>query len=158
MSAGKDTRGIKRGHQFDKVELYKFTEPDKSVGELEKLTADAEDICQQLGLPYRVLQLCTAELGFAATMSYDIEVWAPGCNEWLEVSSCSNCADFQSRRANIRYRPAPDARPQFVHTLNGSGLALPRVMIAIMENYQQPDGSIAVPEVLQEFVGGKLIK
>ena len=157
MSAGKDTRGIKRGHQFDKVELYKFTEPATSDEELEKLTTDAEDICQQLGLPYRVVQLCTAELGFASTKSYDIEMWAPGCNEWLEVSSCSNCGDFQGRRANIRYRPAPDAKPQFVHTLNGSGLALPRVMIAILENYQQADGSIVVPEVLQKFVGEKLI-
>jgi len=158
MSSGKDTRGIKRGHQFDKVELYKFTEPATSDEELEKLTADAEDICQQLGLPYRVLQLCTAELGFASTKSYDIEMWAPGCNEWLEVSSCSNCADFQARRANIRYRPTPDTKPQFVHTLNGSGLALPRVMIAILENYQQADGSIVVPEVLQKFVGEKLIR
>ena len=158
MSAGKDTRGIKRGHQFDKVELYKFTEPATSDEELEKLTADAEDICQQLGLPYRVLQLCTADLGFASTKSYDIEMWAPGCNEWLEVSSCSNCADFQARRANIRYRPTPDTKPQFVHTLNGSGLALPRVMIAILENYQQADGSIVVPEVLQKFVGEKLIR
>jgi len=158
MSAGKDTRGIKRGHQFDKVELYKFTEPATSDEELEKLTADAEDICQQLGLPYRVLQLCTVDLGFASTKSYDIEMWAPGCNEWLEVSSCSNCADFQARRANIRYRPTPDTKPQFVHTLNGSGLALPRVMIAILENYQQADGSIVVPEVLQKFVGEKLIR
>ncbi|MFC1901534.1 serine--tRNA ligase [Chloroflexota bacterium] len=158
MSAGKDTRGIKRGHQFDKVELYKFTEPDASNEELEKLTRDAEDVCQQLGLPYRILQLCTADLGFASAKSYDIEVWAPGCAEWLEVSSCSNCDDFQARRANIRYRPARDAKPQFVHTLNGSGLALPRVMIAIMENYQQPDGSITIPEVLQDFVGASAIK
>jgi seryl-tRNA synthetase len=158
MSAGKDTRGIKRGHQFDKVELYKFTEPDESSEELEKLTHDAEDVCWRLGLSYRILQLCTADLGFAAAKSYDIEVWAPGCAEWLEVSSCSNCGDFQARRANIRYRPAPDARPQFVHTLNGSGLALPRVMIAIMENYQQADGSIAIPEVLQKYVGAKIIK
>ncbi len=157
MSAGKDTRGIKRGHQFDKVELYKFTEPSISDHELEKLTSDAEQICQKLGLPYRVMQLCTAELGFASTKSYDIEVWAPGCEEWLEVSSCSNCGDFQARRANIRYRPSPGARPQFVHTLNGSGLALPRVMIAIMENYQQADGSILVSEVLQPFVGQKVI-
>ncbi len=157
MSAGKDTRGLKRGHQFDKVELYKFTEPATSNEELEKLVNDAEQVCQKLELPYRVTQLCTAELGFASTKSYDIEMWAPGCEEWLEVSSCSNCGDFQSRRANIRYRPSPDARPQFVHTLNGSGLALPRVMIAIMENYQQADGSIQVPEVLQPFVGQKVI-
>ncbi len=157
MSAGKDTRGIKRGHQFDKVELYKFTEPATSDQELEKLVNAAEAVCQKLGLPYRVKQLCTADLGFASTKSYDIEMWAPGCEEWLEVSSCSNCGDFQARRANIRYRPSPGARPQFVHTLNGSGLALPRVMIAILENYQQADGSILVPEVLQPFVGQKVI-
>ncbi len=157
MSAGKDTRGIKRGHQFDKVELYKFTPPETSFQELEKLVADAEDICRALKLPYRVKLLCTGELGFSSVKSYDLEMWAPGIGEWLEVSSCSNCTDFQARRANIRYRAAPDARPQYVHTLNGSGLALPRVMIAIMENYQQPDGSIAVPEVLQDFVGAKVI-
>jgi len=158
MSAGKDTRGIKRGHQFDKVELYKFTEPSASDQELEKLVNAAEHVCQKLGLPYRVLQLCTADLGFAAQKAYDIEMWAPGCGEWLEVSSCSNCGDFQARRANIRYRPSPDAKPQFVHTLNGSGLALPRVLIAIMENYQQADGSITIPEVLQPYVGEKVIR
>ncbi|MCL0089661.1 serine--tRNA ligase [Dehalococcoidia bacterium] len=132
MSAGKDTRGMKRGHQFDKVELYKFTEPSASDQELEKLVNDAEQVCRKLGIPYRVKQLCTAELGFAATKAYDIEMWAPGCGEWLEISSCSNCSDFQARRANIRYRPSPDAKPQFVHTLNGSGLALPRVLAAII--------------------------
>jgi len=158
MSAGKDTRGIKRGHQFDKVELYKFTEPATSNQELEKLVNDAEEVCQRLGVSYRVKQLCTAELGFAATKAYDIEMWAPGCEEWLEVSSCSNCGDFQARRANIRYRPSPEEKPQFVHTLNGSGLALPRVMIAIMENYQQADGSIVIPEVLQQYVGAKVIR
>jgi len=158
MSAGKDTRGIKRGHQFDKVELYKFSEPSTSDEELEKLVNDAEGVCQKLRLPYRVKQLCTAELGFAAQKSYDIEMWAPGCEEWLEVSSCSNCGDFQARRANIRYRPAPEDRPQFVHTLNGSGLALPRVLIAIMENYQQADGSILIPEVLQPYVGQEVIR
>ncbi len=157
MSAGKDTRGIKRGHQFDKVELYKFTELSTSDQELEKLVNDAEQVCQKLGLPYRVSQLCTADLGFASTKSYDIEMWAAGCSEWLEVSSCSNCGDFQARRANIRYRPSPEAKPQFAHTLNGSGLALPRVMIAIMENYQQADGSIVIPEVLQPYVGAKVI-
>ncbi|GAG05471.1 unnamed protein product, partial [marine sediment metagenome] len=124
---------------------------------LEKMVSNAEQVCQKLGLPYRVKELCTADLGFASARSYDIEMWAPGCEEWLEVSSCSNCTDFQGRRANIRYRPSPGARPQFVHTLNGSGLALPRVMIAVMENYQQADGSITVPEVLQDFVGQKLI-
>jgi seryl-tRNA synthetase len=158
MSAGKDTRGIKRGHQFDKVELYKFTEPAASDEALEKLVNDAEMVCQRLGLPYRVKQLCTGELGFAAQKAYDIEMWAPGCGEWLEVSSCSNCGDFQARRANIRYRPSPEAKPQFVHTLNGSGLALPRVLIAIMENYQQADGSIIIPEVLQSYVGQKVIR
>jgi seryl-tRNA synthetase len=158
MSAGKDTRGIKRGHQFDKVELYKFTEPDASDMELDKLLADAEDVCQKLGLPYRIKQLCTADIGFASQKSFDIEMWAPGCEEWLEVSSCSNCGDFQARRADIRYRPTPEDKPRFVHTLNGSGLALPRVLIAIMENYQQPDGSILIPEVLQDFVGEKVIK
>jgi len=158
MSAGKDTRGIKRGHQFDKVELYKFTEPETSYDELEKMVIDAEEVCQQLGLPYRASELNTSELGFASAKSYDIEVWAPGCGEWLEVSSCSNCTDFQARRANIRYRPTPDSKPQFVHTLNGSGLALPRIMIAVMENYQQKDGTISVPEVLQPLVGEKAIK
>jgi seryl-tRNA synthetase len=157
MSAGKDTRGIKRGHQFDKVELYKFVEPETSNEELEKLTHDAEEVCQRLGLPYRIRKLCTGDLGFASTKSYDIDVWAPGCEEWLEVSSCSNCSDFQARRTNIRYRPTADARPQFVHTLNGSGLALPRVMIAIMENYQRADGSIVIPEVLQPFVRARTI-
>jgi seryl-tRNA synthetase len=158
MSAGKDTRGIKRGHQFDKVELYKFTEPTASDEALGKLVNDAEMVCQRLGLPYRVKQLCSGELGFAAQKAYDIEMWAPGCGEWLEVSSCSNCGDFQARRANIRYRPSPEAKPQFVHTLNGSGLALPRVLIAIMENYQQADGSILIPEVLQPYVGQKVIR
>jgi len=158
MSAGKDTRGIKRGHQFDKVELYKLTEPTASNQELEKLVNDAEEVCQKLGLPYRVKELCTAELGFAATKAYDIEMWAPGCDEWLEVSSCSNCGDFQARRANIRYRPSPEEKPRFVHTLNGSGLALPRVLIALMENYQQADGSILIPEVLQSYVGQKVIR
>ena len=158
MSAGKDTRGIKRGHQFDKVELYKFTEPTTSNEELEKMVNDAEQICQKLRLSYQVKQLCTADLGFAATKAYDIEMWAPGCAEWLEVSSCSDCGDFQARRVNTRYRPSPDAKPQFVHTLNGSGLALPRVLIAIMENYQQANGSITIPEVLQPYVGEKVIR
>jgi len=154
MSAGRDVRGIKRVHQFDKVEMYKFVEPDRSDEELEKLVADAEDICRRLGIPYRVVQMCTGDLGFTAAKKYDLEMWAPGCQEWLEVSSCSNCTDFQARRANIRYRPEPGAKPEFVHTLNGSGLALPRVMIAIMENYQQADGSILIPEVLRPYMGG----
>ncbi len=158
MSAGKDTRGIKRGHQFDKVELYKFVEPHTSDDELEIMVADAESVCQKLDLPYRVLQLCGGELGFNATKSYDIEMWVPGCAEWLEVSSCSNCIDFQARRANIRYRPQQGEKPQFVHTLNGSGLALPRVVIAVLENYQQPDGSVAVPEVLRSYMGTDVIR
>ena len=158
MSAGKDTRGIKRGHQFDKVEMYKLTTPETSDKELENLLHDAEDICQQLDLTYRIRELCTGSIGFGSAKSYDVEVWAPGCQEWLEVSSCSTCTDFQARRANIRYRPAADAKPQFVHTLNGSGLALPRMMIAIMENYQQADGSIVVPEVLRSYVRADIIK
>jgi seryl-tRNA synthetase len=158
MSAGKDTRGIKRGHQFDKVEMYKFVEPENSCDELDKMVHDAEEVCEKLGLPYRIVQICTGDIGFGSTMTYDIEVWAPGCQEWLEVSSCSNCGDFQGRRANVRFRPAADAKPQFVHTLNGSGLALPRIMIAIMENYQQADGSIAVPNVLQDFLHTDVIR
>ncbi len=152
MAAGTDTRGIKRGHQFDKVELYKITNPESSDEELEKLVADAEDICRKLGIPYRVVQLCTGDLGFAACKTYDIEMWAPGCAEWLEVSSCSNCGDFQARRANIRYRPEPGAKSEFVHTLNGSGLALPRVLIAVLENYQQADGTVLIPEVLEPYL------
>ncbi len=152
MAAGTDTRGIKRGHQFDKVELYKVTDPDISDDELEKLVADAEDICRKLGIAHRVVQLCTGDLGFASCKTYDIEMWAPGCAEWLEVSSCSNCGDFQARRANIRYRPEPRAKPQLVHTLNGSGLALPRVLIAVLENYQQADGTVLVPEVLEPYM------
>ena len=158
MSAGKDTRGIKRGHQFDKVELYKFGAPDSSYEELEKMVNDAEEVCRRLGIPYRVLELCTGDLGFASTKSYDIEMWAPGCEEWLEVSSCSNCGDFQARRANVRFRPKQGARPQFVHTLNGSGLALPRVLIAVMENYQQPDGSITIPQALYPYTRFEVIK
>ena len=142
MSAGRDVRGIKRGHQFDKVEMVKFVLPETSNDELMSLLNDAEDVCRALGLRYRVLQMCTGDLSFTAATKYDLEVWAPGVGEWLEVSSCSNFRDFQARRANIRFRREPNARPEFVHTLNGSGLALPRIMIAIMENYQQPDGSI----------------
>jgi len=152
MSAGKDTRGIKRGHQFDKVELYKLTEPEKSEEELEKLVNDAEAVCRELEIPYRMRELCSGELGFAACKTYDIEMWAPGCDEWLEVSSCSNCSDFQARRANIRYRPESGSKPQFVHTLNGSGLALPRLFIAVLENYQQADGTIMVPEALKPYM------
>lgn len=154
MSAGRDVRGIKRGHQFDKVEMYKFVHPDTSFDELEKLRADAEETCRLLGIPFRTKLLCTGDIGFASTKTYDIELWAPGQNEWLEVSSCSNVLDFQARRANIRFRPEPGARPEFLHTLNGSGLGIPRTMIAIMENYQQEDGSIVVPEVLRPYMRG----
>jgi seryl-tRNA synthetase len=154
MSAGRDTRGIKRGHQFDKVEMVKFVVPESSMDELMKLLDDAEDICRQLKLPHRVVQMCTGDLSFTASVKYDVEVWAAGCQEWLEVSSCSNFRDFQARRASIRFRPAGGGKLQFVHTLNGSGLALPRVMIAIIENYQQKDGSILVPEVLRPYMGG----
>ncbi|MBI4300299.1 MAG: serine--tRNA ligase [Chloroflexi bacterium] len=154
MSAGRDVRGLKRGHQFDKVEMYKFVEPHQSSEALDRMVEDARDICRALGLRHRLLQLCSGDLSFAATMTYDIEVWAPGVGEWLEVSSVSNCGDFQAHRANIRYRPETGARPEYVHTLNGSGLALPRVMIAVIENYQQPDGSIVVPDALRPFMGG----
>src|SRR5881397_3515417 len=157
MSAGRDVRGIKRGHQFDKVELVKFVRPETSDDELVRLLADAEDVCRRLGLPYRIVQMCTGDLSFTAAMKYDIEVWAPGCAEWLEVSSCSNFRDFQARRANIRFRPAPGARPELVHTLNGSGLALPRVLIAVLETYQRPDGSVTIPAVLRSYVGADVI-
>jgi seryl-tRNA synthetase len=158
MSAGRDVRGIKRGHQFDKVEMYKFTSPETSYVELEALVSDAEDVCKGLNIPYRLVQMCTGDLGFQAAKKYDLEMWAPGCGEWLEVSSISNCEDFQARRANVRFRREKGAKPEFVHTLNGSGLALPRVMIAVMENYQQPDGSIVVPEALRLYVGADVIK
>jgi len=152
LAAGKDTRGIKRGHQFDKVELYKYVRPDDSDAELLTLLADAEEVLQQLELPYRVVQLCTGDLGFASCKTFDIEVWAPGCGEWLEVSSCSNCGDFQARRANVRFRAEVGSRPQFLHTLNGSGLALPRVLIAVLENCQQADGAVLVPEILNRYM------
>ena len=132
--------------------MYKLTTPETSAAELERLVSDAEDVCRRLELPYRVLQLCAGDLGFASAMTYDIEVWAAGCQEWLEVSSCSNCTDFQSRRSNIRYRPKA-SRPQLVRPLNGSGLALPRVVIAILENYQQADGTVVIPEVLRPYTG-----
>jgi len=154
MSAGRDVRGIKRGHQFDKVEMYQFTTPETSYEALEGMVQDALDICRGLGLPHRLVQMCSGDLAFTAAKKYDIEVWAPGCAEWLEVSSISNCEAFQARRANIRYRPEPGAKPRFVHTLNGSGLALPRVMIAVLENYQQADGTVVVPEVLRPWMGG----
>jgi len=154
MSAGRDVRGIKRGHQFDKVELYKFCQPESSEEELQALVNHAEEVCRALGIAHRVVQLCTGDLGFTSLMSFDIELWAPGCGEWLEVSSCSNCGDFQARRATIRFRREKGARPEFPHTLNGSALALPRTLIAILENYQQADGSVVVPEVLRGYRGG----
>ncbi|GAB4578704.1 MAG: serine--tRNA ligase [Anaerolineales bacterium] len=154
MSAGRDVRGIKRGHQFDKVEMYAYTTPEQSEDALQKMRADAEQTCAELGLTYQVKQLCTGDIGFGSNITYDIEVWAPGCNEWLEVSSVSNVGDFQARRANIKYRPADGGRARFLHTLNGSGLGLPRTLIAVLENYQQKDGSIIVPEVLRPWMGG----
>ena len=153
MSAGRDIRGIKRGHQFDKVEIYKFTEPENSLEELDVLLGHAESILRRLNLTYRIVELCAGDLGQAAAKTYDIEVWAPGCGEWLEVSSCSTTSDYQARRANIRYRAEAGARPRFVHTLNGSGLALPRVMIAVMETYQRADGTIEVPDALRPYTG-----
>ncbi len=156
-AAGRDVRGMKRLHQFDKVEMYAYTTPEQSEAELQKMLADAEETCRLLGLPYRVVQLCTGDLGFAARKTYDIEVWAAGVGEWLEVSSVSNVGDFQARRANIRYRPKDGGRPRFVHTLNGSGLGIPRVYIAIIENYQRADGSIVVPEVLRPYMGVDVI-
>ncbi|MDI3342006.1 MAG: serine--tRNA ligase [Sphaerobacter sp.] len=155
FSAGRDVRGIKRVHQFEKVEMVKFVEPETSDAELTSLVNHAEEVLQRLNIPYRVVQMCTGDLSFTAAKKFDLEAWAPGCQEWLEVSSCSNFRDFQARRANIRYRPAEGARPQFVHTLNGSGLALPRTLIAIMENYQREDGTIEIPEVLRPYMGGQ---
>lgn len=154
MSAGRDVRGIKRGHQFDKVELYKFTRPEDSEAALQEMVTHAEAVVSGLGLVSRVVQICTGDLGFSAAKSYDLEVWSPGTGEWYEVSSVSNCTDFQARRANIRFRREPGARPEFVHTLNGSGTALPRVVAAILENFQRPDGCVDIPEVLHPFMGG----
>jgi len=154
LSAGRDVRGIKRGYQFDKVEMIKFVHPDRSSAEHEQLTQEAADVLEALELPYRVVQMCTGDLSFTAANKVDIEVWAPGSQEWLEVSSCSNFRDFQARRANLRFRPEGGGRPQYLHTLNGSGLALPRTMIAIMENYQNPDGSFDIPDVLLPYMDG----
>jgi seryl-tRNA synthetase len=153
-AAGKDTRGLLRVHEFNKVEMVKFAQPETSYDELEKLTGNAEDVLQALGIPYRVLLLSTGDLSFASAKTYDLEAWAPGVEQWLEVSSCSNFEDFQARRANIRFRREPGAKPEYVHTLNGSGLALPRTVIAILENNQQQDGSVVIPEVLRPYMGG----
>lgn len=154
MSAGRDVRGIKRGHQFDKVEMYVYCKPDDTEAELQKMLAAAEETVTGLGLTYRVVQLCTADIGFGSSITYDLEVWSPGCGEWLEVSSVSSVTDFQARRANIKYRPTEGGKTRLVHTLNGSGLGLPRTLIAVLENYQQADGSVVVPEVLQPWMGG----
>ncbi|GAB4542397.1 MAG: serine--tRNA ligase [Anaerolineales bacterium] len=154
MSAGRDVRGIKRGHQFDKVEMYMYCKPEESEDLHQKMMQDAEETCALLGVPYRVKLLCSGDIGFGAKLTYDLELWAPGCDEWLEVSSVSNVGDFQSRRANIKYRPADGGKARLLHTLNGSGLGLPRTLIAVMENYQQADGSIIVPEVLRPWMGG----
>lgn len=153
-AAGKDTRGLLRVHEFNKVEMVKFVQPETSYDELEKLTNNAEDVLQALGIPYRVVLLSTGDMSFASAKTYDLEAWAPGVEQWLEVSSCSNFEDFQARRANIRFRREAGAKPEFVHTLNGSGVALPRTFIAILENYQQEDGSVIVPEVLRPYMGG----
>ncbi len=157
MSAGRDTRGIKRVHQFEKVEQYLFTTPEQSYAALESLTEAAEDLCRALQLPFRRLEIVTGDLGFSASKKYDVEVYSPGCDEWLEVSSCSNTEAFQARRANIRFRREGVKRPLHVHTLNGSALALPRVIIAILENYQNPDGSVALPDVLVNYMGGERV-
>ncbi len=155
ISAGRDVRGIKRGYQFDKVEMVKFVHPEKSIEEHKRLTGEAADVLAELDLPYRELQICTGDLSFTAANKIDLETWAPGSQEWLEVSSCSNFLDFQARRANLRFRPSEGGRPQFLHTLNGSGLALPRTMIAIIENYQQEDGTFLIPKVLRPYMGGQ---
>lgn len=153
-SHGRDTRGIVRQHQFNKVELVKFVIPETSYDELESLLLDAEEVLQLLGLHYKVVVLCTGDLGFASAKTYDIEVWAPGQGSYIEISSCSNFEDYQARRANIRYRPKGGGKPRYVHTLNGSGLAIGRTVMALLENYQQEDGSVVIPEVLRPYMGG----
>lgn len=153
-AAGRDSRGLIRVHQFNKVELVKFTHPETSYDELEKMVHDAERVLQLLEIPYRVTLICLGDLGFTASKKYDLEYWAPGQNRWVEVSSCSNCTDFQARRAGIRFRPAPRAKPEFVHTLNGSGLAVGRTLVAILENYQQADGTVVIPNILRPYMGG----
>jgi seryl-tRNA synthetase len=153
-SYGKDVRGLIRQHQFHKVELVKLTTPETSMAELESMVADAEEVLKQLGLAYRVVALCTGDLGFSAAKTYDLEVWLPGQNAYREISSCSNCTDFQARRASLRYRPAQKGKPRLLHTLNGSGLAVGRTLVAVLENYQQADGSVVVPEALRPYMGG----
>jgi seryl-tRNA synthetase len=156
-AAGKDTRGIKRVHQFEKVELYQFVEPEKSTKTLESMLKTCTKLCKDLGLTYRIKLLCTGDLGFVSNKTYDIEVWSPGSKEWLEVSSISNCTDFQSRRANIKYKRTSKSKTEYVHTLNGSGLALPRIIIAILESFQNEDGNIDIPEILWPYTGFKEI-
>ncbi len=153
-SYGKDVRGLIRQHQFHKVELVKLTSAESSMAELESMVADAEEVLKRLGLPYRVVTLSTGDLGFSAAKTYDLEVWLPGQQAYREISSCSNCTDFQGRRASLRYRPEPGSKPRFLHTLNGSGLAVGRTLIAVLENYQQADGSVVVPEALRPYMGG----
>ena len=157
-SAGRDTRGLIRQHQFNKVEMVKIAKPEESYAELESMTAEAEKVLQLLGLPYRVVNLCTGDLGFSAAQTYDIEVWMPSYGRYVEISSCSDCEDFQARRASIRYRETPKDKPQFVHTLNGSGVAVGRTVAAILENYQNEDGTVTVPEVLVPYMGTNIIK
>ena len=157
-SAGRDTRGLIRQHQFNKVELVKFTKPEDSWDELEKLTANAEKVLQLLELPYRVVRLCTGDIGFSSAATYDLEVWLPAANCYREISSCSNFLDFQARRANIRFRRDTKSKPEFVHTLNGSGVAVGRTVAAILENYQQADGSVIVPKVLRPYMGCDVIE
>ena len=156
-SAGRDTRGLIRQHQFNKVELVKFVKPETSYDELEKLTADAEEVLKRLGIPYRVVRLSTGDLGFSSAMTYDIEVWMPSYGRYVEISSCSNFEDFQARRANIRYRNEETGKAEFVHTLNGSGLAVGRTVAAILENCQQADGSVVIPEALRKYMGCDVI-
>jgi len=157
-AAGKDTRGLLRVHEFDKVELVRYCRPEDGAAQLELLTGHAERVLQLLGLPYRVLLLAAGDTGFNSAMTYDLEVFAPGVGKWLEVSSCSVFTDFQARRANIRFRAAPGEKPQFVYTLNGSALAFPRVIAALLEHYQQPDGSVLVPEALRPYLGADTIR
>lgn len=154
-AAGRDTRGLIRVHQFEKVEMIKIVPPETSADELNRLVANAEDVLQKLAIPYRVVLLCTGDLGFSAAQTYDLEAWFPGLGQYKEISSCSNCHDFQARRASIRFRPGPNERPEFAHTLNGSGLAVGRTLAAVLENYQQEDGSVTVPEVLRPYLGGQ---
>ena len=154
-SAGRDTRGLIRQHQFNKVEMVKFTTPETSYEELEKLTDDAEEVLRRLGIPYRVVRLSTGDLGFSSAMTYDVEVWMPSYGRYVEISSCSDFEDFQARRANIRFKRDKDHKPEFVHTLNGSGLAVGRTVAAILENYQQEDGSVVIPEALRPYMGGR---